>query len=517
LCFVAIPGHIDIIQGKLLFGDQQEGEHYYEGDFQDGQMTGTGVQKFADGRVYEGTFSNGIMEGQGVMTTGDYEYTGSFKNNLKDGRGKLQWKSGDIYEGEFWKDFPHGKGKHVSGDGKKSYEGEWARKEKYMALNGNLPIYDKYPEPFVHSRRVGTIKEREVFEIFSKKDIWMKHEKGWSPMCDRKGEQLVGLVLRRGMQHGSGVLTEYERQPGDTSCKVISVYKGNFFEDKKCGEGSWRHVASGYIYEGRWDNDKPKVESWFLSLAVKGDVEASDEKVGDKDGTKGKSQSSIHASPKLSIITEPLLLTVEEEFEACVVPRNYDGECNLSESGRWFSVCAKMKSDETEENLVFAIEEDVVDASRKLKMDFIQSAIDMFDPENKTLSVVKGPVDVSSPVKLRLQKKPKPEPDDGKSKVVRRRKKTVAEKKERELSEIKLPAFEILRVPQSQGCAWIGAISFDEDTLPVGTDVHISVVDATEGLPERFKVSGGKQFGCVLKLVDEKIKSAARKGSMGMK
>ena len=60
---------------------------YYEGQFQLGEITGTGCRYWShSGNYYEGNFEAGEMTGQGVMRFGDGRlYEGSWKRNIMDG------------------------------------------------------------------------------------------------------------------------------------------------------------------------------------------------------------------------------------------------------------------------------------------------------------------------------------------------------------------------------------------------------------------------------------------------
>ena len=76
--FYHIVGH-----GKLAMNDGS----FYEGEFKDGEMTGSGVRKWAfNGNLYEGEFLRGEMNGKGLMTYGDGSmFEGDWSENKREG------------------------------------------------------------------------------------------------------------------------------------------------------------------------------------------------------------------------------------------------------------------------------------------------------------------------------------------------------------------------------------------------------------------------------------------------
>ena len=60
---------------------------FYEGEFKDGEMTGSGVRKWAfNGNLYEGEFLKGEMNGKGLMTYGDGSmFEGNWSENKREG------------------------------------------------------------------------------------------------------------------------------------------------------------------------------------------------------------------------------------------------------------------------------------------------------------------------------------------------------------------------------------------------------------------------------------------------
>ena len=128
-------------KGKLILSNGI----IYEGDFVDGEKSGSGTIFYPDGTVYEGQVEKGELKGKGKMTWKNrYEYEGDFKFNKFIGNGILKGPSGDVYEGEFVNNLFHGNGKYIYSNGN-SYEGQFlygVKKGKGVYKCVNLYEYD---------------------------------------------------------------------------------------------------------------------------------------------------------------------------------------------------------------------------------------------------------------------------------------------------------------------------------------------------------------------------------------
>jgi len=112
-------------QGKLQLPDG-----VYEGDFRNGEITGSGMRCWNDGTQYTGEFLDGEMHGQGLFLRADGErYEGGFVRNQRSGSGVLVTPDGTCYEGFFEEHRLNGHGSYegISGD---RYQGDWC--------NGNM-------------------------------------------------------------------------------------------------------------------------------------------------------------------------------------------------------------------------------------------------------------------------------------------------------------------------------------------------------------------------------------------
>lgn len=110
--------------GRLSNGDGD----FYEGGLKNDHKHGTGIMRFADGRIFEGEYIRGQMI-QGKMTYQDGSiYGGSWVDGMRHGEGKCIFNDGSQYEGQFREGNFHGHGKMTWNDGG-WYIGNWSNGE----------------------------------------------------------------------------------------------------------------------------------------------------------------------------------------------------------------------------------------------------------------------------------------------------------------------------------------------------------------------------------------------------
>lgn len=109
------------VKGPYKFPDGET----YQGQFQDGNREGFGIQIWPDGSYYQGYWLKDKFSGYGrfIHKEGDY-YEGEWKEGMANGEGKLVHIDGSEYEGKWIMDEKSGKGKQVWADGS-SYEGNF--------------------------------------------------------------------------------------------------------------------------------------------------------------------------------------------------------------------------------------------------------------------------------------------------------------------------------------------------------------------------------------------------------
>jgi len=98
----------------------------YEGEFNDGAITGMGIFNWGNGDSYTGEVLNGKLHGHGIFYyKSGCTYQGSWVNNCKHGSGIYYYTSGNTYDGEWKNGKKEGNGVFRSKDRKIMYDGEW--------------------------------------------------------------------------------------------------------------------------------------------------------------------------------------------------------------------------------------------------------------------------------------------------------------------------------------------------------------------------------------------------------
>lgn len=184
----------------------------YTGSFAEGQRSGQGRCRFANGRTYDGEWRADEMNGHGTVHgapgADDYaEYTGSFELGQRSGaQGRCVYLNGDVYDGAWLA-------------GRRQGMGEWLlhRPSSSVAVS---PV--RYSGPFDHDApRAGGSTEASV------------------DYSD--GSSYVGAVTAQLRRNGHGV---HRLANGD-------VFDGNFAQDQREGRGVLQG-REGTVCEGTW-------------------------------------------------------------------------------------------------------------------------------------------------------------------------------------------------------------------------------------------------------------------------
>jgi hypothetical protein len=190
--------------------DRKQFAGVYDGEMSDGQRSGNGVLRWADGSTYKGDFFRGLRHGVGEyimagMAGRGRKYTGGWYNGVRCGEGTEVWPNGDRYVGEFDKGKSHGVGVFSSVRGK--YEGKWkAGVRDGLGTMVWAKKRDKYIGQWVNDERHGQGKYVRGTDGTTYDGAWHRGRKsGYGVEVLRTGERHEG-TWRDDQKHGEGVI-----------------------------------------------------------------------------------------------------------------------------------------------------------------------------------------------------------------------------------------------------------------------------------------------------------------------
>lgn len=170
----------------------------YDGELNNGRLSGKGRLVWPSDEYYEGEFSDGLFHGKGVLHTQTYFYEGDFEQGHASGEGLIRYENGDEYQGEVRFNLPHGKGELKKSDGAvyvgEFQTGQYHGQGKLLMVNG-----DRYEGGF-----------------------------------------------KQGKFHGDGVYTQTD--VNDKEEPMVQIYRGSFVAGRLTGLGRWEQNDS--FYEG---------------------------------------------------------------------------------------------------------------------------------------------------------------------------------------------------------------------------------------------------------------------------
>ena len=201
-------------QGTLSMFDN----FYYEGDFKEGQLHGTGTMYFAEASgEYSGEWKDSKYEGQGTLTLADGDkYVGEWKDGNENGQGTLTRANGFKYVGEWVEGSRTGKAVVDLLNGRK-YVGEF--------MDNKFHGQGTYTWPSDY-RSTGLVSDRKRIYVGEWKDG--KYE-GQGTLTWANGRKYVG-EWKDGNQNGQGTNTP--------SSANKPVYTGEFKDEEPHGQGT---------------------------------------------------------------------------------------------------------------------------------------------------------------------------------------------------------------------------------------------------------------------------------------
>eukprot|EP00667_Euglena_gracilis_P008931 EG_transcript_9058 len=175
----------------------------YSGDVKDGRRHGCGMYVYRNPAFhYEGDWKDNLKHGHGTFTIGDSTYEGEFQNGEMTGKGRRVWGSGAVYCGDFLLGEMHGFGEYLAADGTK-YEGEWQFNKRQGQGTLQWPDGQHYEGSF-HNHKPhgpGVLQLRNGDVLRGTFECEQLH--GTGSILNYHGDEYVGS-FHRGVMQGPG-------------------------------------------------------------------------------------------------------------------------------------------------------------------------------------------------------------------------------------------------------------------------------------------------------------------------
>mmetsp|Transcript_112275 Transcript_112275/g.175339 ORF Transcript_112275/g.175339 Transcript_112275/m.175339 type:complete len:337 (+) Transcript_112275:2-1012(+) len=219
--------------------------HVYRGQWQFGEMSGSGTLTTSCGSIYSGEFHAGNMEGRGTVTfiTND-QYVGEFKDSLFNGLGSYTWSSGTCLVGTFENNFCNRVGKKTYPNGT-TYVGEFLEDQEH----GRGVMTDQTGARIVGAWNNGQLVEELVEIIVPASEV---DSVSGGSAC---GEQRV-FVATRAPDGAVKSLRDEVNEEGRSIALFDNgdKYIGSISGGRKNGEGMYVY-ADGSAHKGTWCDD----------------------------------------------------------------------------------------------------------------------------------------------------------------------------------------------------------------------------------------------------------------------
>ena len=260
----------------------------YEGDFNDGAITGRGIYNWFDGDAYVGDVVDGFRHGYGsyYYKSGN-SYEGDWCKSLKHGFGVFFFKRGGIYNGEWENNKKCGKGIFRIND-KIIYDGEWKDDEKYgygIQYNPDGTFVEGY---FYN----GILVSEYVFHF---------NQKYGTSFSDKEYEKFVGYMQTTGLN----VIDALEYCKTCHFCGSNKIHLGReFCHDchtndtyMDCFRGEECLICQGVISE-KWGSEKDSEEEEEEEDEEEEDEDEDDEDDDDDDDESIEDTKLLHRSKR---------------------------------------------------------------------------------------------------------------------------------------------------------------------------------------------------------------------------
>ncbi|CAG5933897.1 unnamed protein product [Menidia menidia] len=241
-----------------FYKDGRLKEATYEGRWLAGKPHGRGVLKWPDGRIYTGAFKSGLEDGFGefvapnkTLNKDDY-YQGDWKEGKMHGTGIYRYASGEVYEGSFQDGMRHGHGVLRSGK-----------------LNTSSPSV--FIGQWLQDKKTGYGVFDDITKGEKYMGMWQDHQRqGHGVVVTQFGLYYEGAFKDNKMM-GNGILlseddTRYEGEFSDdwtlSGKGVLTMANGDYLEGSFSGEwGSGLKVTGSYFKPHLFDADKDKTRA----------------------------------------------------------------------------------------------------------------------------------------------------------------------------------------------------------------------------------------------------------------
>lgn len=239
--------------------------NFYQGQWQNGEINGTGKMTFSNGNVYEGEWQNNAMNGTGRMDFVDgVIYIGNWYNSNINGKGSMKYQNGSVYEGEWENNKKHGNGKMTYSEGH-VYEGEWINNNRHgrgIIKYNNGDVYNgEWENDEKNGKGIITYSDGDVYD-----GEWFdddRHGTGTMTFSDGdiyEGDWADDSISGQGkMTYSNGTVYEGDWVDADKHGKGTmtflsgNVYEGAWIKNQITGKGIMRY-SNGTVYEGEWVN-----------------------------------------------------------------------------------------------------------------------------------------------------------------------------------------------------------------------------------------------------------------------